>query len=59
MTGTPAIVGKTPYFSLALTTIHADTQDLYKEKVKGDSYYVDGKALKLKRRIEIIEIKNE
>ncbi len=51
MTGLPAIIGKTPYFSLALTTIHADTQDLYKEKVEGEFYYVDGQRLRLKRRI--------
>ena len=59
MTGTPAIVGKTTYFSLALTTIHTDSQDLYKEQVKGDFYYVDGQPIKLKRRTELIEIKNE
>jgi hypothetical protein len=30
MTGTPSIVGRSGYISFALTTIHADSQDLYK-----------------------------
>jgi hypothetical protein len=30
MTGMPTIVGKTQYLSIGLTTIHVDTQDLYK-----------------------------
>jgi acyl-homoserine lactone acylase PvdQ len=51
MTGTLSIVGRTAYFALALTTIHADTQDLYKEKVEGDYYFVNGKPLKLKKRV--------
>jgi len=51
MTGTPSIVGRTGYFALALTTIHADSQDLYKEKVDGDFYVVDGNRLRLKRRV--------
>jgi hypothetical protein len=30
MTGLPAIIGKSPYATVTLTTIHADSQDLYK-----------------------------
>ena len=30
MVGFPGIIGKTPYISLALTTVHADSQDLYR-----------------------------
>ena len=30
MTGIPAIIGNSPYASIGLTTIHADTQDLFK-----------------------------
>jgi acyl-homoserine lactone acylase PvdQ len=51
MTGTLSIAGRTSYFALALTTIHVDSQDLYKEKIEGDFYYVDGKAFKMKRRV--------
>lgn len=50
MTGTPAIVGRSPYFTVGLTTIHVDSQDLYKEKIQGSYYEFDGKQVKLKER---------
>jgi penicillin amidase len=59
MTGTLSIVGKTSYFALALTTIHVDSQDLYKEKIEGDFYFVNENQMKLKRRVEVIEIQDE
>jgi hypothetical protein len=48
MTGLPTVVGKTPYASIALTTIYSDSQDLYKESIKGDNYVIDGKEMRLK-----------
>ena len=50
MTGIPCIVGKSSYVSIALTTLYADTQDLFKEYILEDSYLLDGKLIKLKER---------
>lgn len=58
MTGLPIVAGKTPYVSIAFTTIYADSQDLFKEKIDGMEYMVDEVKMRLKERKEIIEVEN-
>lgn len=40
--GLPTIVGKTSYVAVTMTTNYVDSQDLFKEKVEGDKYMVNG-----------------
>ena len=50
MNGLPTMIGKTQYFNLALTTVYADSQDLYAENIDGDYYILNGDRVKLKQR---------
>lgn len=34
--------GKSEYFATVLTVIQTDTQDLFREKLEGNQYLVDG-----------------
>lgn len=38
----PLIVGKTTYGAVSITTNYIDSQDLFKEKIEGNKYYLDG-----------------
>lgn len=49
--------GTTPYFSMACTTAHTDSQDFYREKVEGDKYLLNGKWRDLTIRNETILVK--
>ena len=42
MPGIPFNYGKTDYLGFGATVLYTDTQDLYKEKIKGNQYQVDG-----------------
>lgn len=57
--GTALIIGKTDYMSLGITTIYCDTIDLYKERIEGEKYLVEGKWRDLKQREEIIKVKGK
>lgn len=45
--------------SLGITTIYCDTIDLYKERIEGEKYLVEGKWRNLKQREEIIKVKGK
>ena len=47
----PLAYGKTDYLATAMTTIYTDTQDLYREKLKDDFYFVDNMWRDLNKRI--------
>lgn len=40
--GVPTAYGKNKYFASAMTVIYTDTQDLFREQIKGDKYLVNG-----------------
>jgi len=57
LVGTPACYGKSLYSAVAITTIYSDTQDLYRETVKGEYYMVDNLWRDLGKRQETILVK--
>ena len=50
--------GKTDYYSLGLSICHGDNQDLFREKIEGNKYLVDGVWRELKIRNETILVKS-
>jgi acyl-homoserine lactone acylase PvdQ len=48
--GVPFIVGKTDYFAMGITTIYMDNQDLYRERIEGNKYFVNNKWVDLQIR---------
>ena len=44
--------------AIGVTSIQTDVADLFREKIVGDSYEYDGKLLPLKKRTEVLRIKD-
>jgi len=55
--GSPILFGKTSYFAAGYSISHGDSQDLFREKIEGDRYFVDGKWRDLVIRNETIIVK--
>jgi penicillin amidase len=49
MPGVPLVlIGRTRHVSWGITASLTDVSDLYREKIRGDQYYLDGKWMPLK-----------
>jgi len=58
MAGFPGIVfGRTGNIAWGITAADTDTSDLYKEKIEGDKYFVDGEWKPLKKEVHHIKVK--
>lgn len=44
------VIGKFPYMTISITVNYIDSLDLFKEKVEGEKYLLDGEWKPLKSR---------
>lgn len=51
------IIGQNGYYIMGASICHSDNQDLFREKVEGDKYLLDGTWRDLKIRNEVIYVK--
>jgi penicillin amidase len=58
MPGVPLVlIGRTRHVSWGITASLTDVSDLYREKIRGDQYYLDGQWMPLKIENHKIYIK--
>lgn len=58
MAGIPFIIfGRTNNLTWGITNAITDTSDLYKEKIEGENYFVDGQWKPLKKVVHNIKVK--
>lgn len=50
-------IGQSNYFAMGCSIAHGDSQDLYREKVEGNKYLLNGDWKDLKIRKEVIKYK--
>jgi acyl-homoserine lactone acylase PvdQ len=57
VTGGFKIIGQNGYYVMGVSICHSDNQDLYREKIEGDKYLLNGTWRDLKIRNEVIYVK--
>jgi len=57
VTGGIKIIGQNGYYVMGVSICHGDNQDLYREKIEGDKYLLDGTWRYLKIRNESLYVK--